>query len=148
MHDDFLTKHDFVGIKQILCNKDFHEKRLQNISSHNITYKQISDEEFEITQTLDIDIPSAAKNLVSNPINIIENWKFGDSIIEVIISTPNIDVKLFAIFTHKKLDSNYKFSIDTTINSNVFLIGGFVEEFISKFWKKELENNLTLLESQ
>ena len=147
LHDDFSTKHDFAEIKQILCNKDFHEKRLQNVSSHNIVYQQIYEEEFEVTQILEVDIPPAAKSLVSNPINIIENWKFNESIIEVKITTPNIDVNLTSTFIHIKLDQNYRFSIDTTINSKVFLVGSFVEEFISKFWKKELENNLALLES-
>ena len=139
----FESELDLEEIKTIVLNEEFQIQRNKDIklSYYEISSKVLSN--LTINKVLEIDLPANVSAMVSNPFEVIEIWNLAEK--DKILITINISKIQSSIFVEiHKTDTN-KIQVDSEIKSKVFMMGSFVEEYVSKFWKKLIEKDLTLL---
>jgi hypothetical protein len=139
----FESELDLEEIKTILLNEEFQIQRNKDLklSNYEISSKALSI--LTINKVLEIDLPAHVSAMVSNPFEVIEIWNLAQK--NKILITINISKIQSSIFVEiYKTDTN-KIQVDSEIKSKVFMMGSFVEEYVSKFWKKLIEKDLKLL---
>ena len=134
LQDELLTKLNIETIKKALQNIDLQKKRISHLKVENFSLEDNSENKVVVRKVLDLDIPPSAKSMVNNPFTLLEVWnlEYKDSIflnLEISKIQTNIDCAI-------KQGLANQLKITTTIKSNVFLMSSFVEEHVSKIWKK------------
>ncbi|MFZ9248364.1 MAG: hypothetical protein ACO23D_01035 [Candidatus Nanopelagicales bacterium] len=139
----FESELNLEELKTIILNEEFQIQRNKDLklSNYEISSKALSN--LTINKVLEIDLPANVSAMVSNPFEVIEIWNLAEK--DKILITINIPKIQSGIFVEiYKTDTN-KIQVDSEIKSKVFMMGSFVEEYVSKFWKKLIEKDLTLL---
>ena len=139
----FESELNLEELKTIILNEEFQIQRNKDLklSNYEISSKALSN--LIISKVLEIDLPANVSAMVSNPFEVIEIWNLAEK--DKILITINIPKIQSGIFVEiYKTDTN-KIQVDSEIKSKVFMMGSFVEEYVSKFWKKLIEKDLTLL---
>jgi hypothetical protein len=139
----FESELNLEELKTIILNEEFQIQRNKDLklSNYEISSKTLSN--LIINKVLEIDLPANVSAMVSNPFEVIEIWNLAEK--DKILITINIPKIQSGIFVEiYKTDTN-KIQVDSEIKSKVFMMGSFVEEYVSKFWKKLIEKDLTLL---
>ena len=144
LHDELLTKLNIETIKKALQNIDLQKKRISHLKVENFSVEDNSENKVVVRKVLDLDIPPSAKSMVNNPFTLLEVWnlEYKDSIflnLEISKIQTNIDCEI-------KQGLANQLKITTTIKSNVFLMSSFVEEHVSKIWKKLIIKDLATIE--
>jgi hypothetical protein len=87
----------------------------------------------------------SAQKLVSNPISILEQWDFNlDESIDILLSITNIQTTVKAHLDFEE-NSMTVVNVKSVVDSKIFLMSSFVEEFVSKYWKKTLTEDFAIL---
>lgn len=141
LSQEFDVKLDLSLIKKIIQNPKWQEFR--NEGTRIIENKLIDQNNLQIiiNKTVEIDLPSNITSMVSNPFEINELWKL-DNPEEIIIKIEIPKVKTTIDVQLKQSESN-KIIVLSTIKSDVFMMGTFVEEHVAKYWKNLIEKDLT-----
>lgn len=84
--------------------------------------------------------------MVSNPISLNENWNFrSQDLIEIQLSIPNIQTTISAQMHFESENSGSLIRVESIVQSKIFLMSSFAEEFVSKYWKKALVEDFEIL---
>ena len=78
----------------------------------------------------------------------METWDFiSQSNIKVILAIPKIQTEVTADLNFEELGAETVITVNSHVVSEMFLVGSFVEEFVSKFWKNALNKDFETLNS-
>lgn len=146
LKDTFQSEFTIIELVNALKNIDFHKKRAESKSLKKIEFKSSEINELEISRQIDFDIPAAAQKMVSNPISLIENWNFSSKdLIKIQLSIPNIQTTISAQMYFEIKKSGSLIRVESLVQSKIFLMSSFAEEFVSKYWKKALLEDFEIL---
>jgi hypothetical protein len=146
--DIFESSHKNAQLFEALKSIDFHQTRSQSKSLKKLEFETPSPIELKITRHNDFDIPTPAQKFISNPVLLSETWDFiSQSKIRVILTIPKIQTEVTADFNFEELAAETVITVNSHVVSGMFLVGSFVEEFVSKFWKNALNKDFETLNS-
>ncbi len=146
LKDTFQSEFTIIELLNAIKNIDFHKKRAESKSLKKIEFKSSEINELEISRQIDFDIPAAAQKMVSNPISLIENWNFSSQdLIKIQLSIPNIQTTISAQMYFEIEKSGSLIRVESLVQSKIFLMSSFAEEFVSKYWKKALLEDFEIL---
>ena len=75
-----------------------------------------------------------------------ENWNFGSrDLIKIQLSIPNIQTTISAQMYFDIDKSGSLIRVESLVQSKIFLMSSFAEEFVSKYWKKALLEDFEIL---
>jgi len=138
---------DFKVYELITALKDveFHRERAKSKSLKKLEYDNSKHNQLNISRQIDFDIPVSAQKLVSNPISILEEWDFNlDESVDILLSITNIQTTVKAHLNFEE-NSMTVVNVKSVVDSKIFLMSSFVEEFVSKYWKKTLTEDFAIL---
>ncbi|MDA2977685.1 MAG: DUF2505 family protein [Actinomycetota bacterium] len=142
----FKSSHKNAHLFDALKSIDFHQTRSQSKSLKLIEFETPSPIELKITRHNDFDIPASAQKFISNPVLLSETWDFiSQSKIKVILAIPKIQTEVTADLNFEELGAETVITVNSYVVSEMFLVGSFVEEFVSKFWKNALNKDFETL---
>jgi hypothetical protein len=146
LNDSFSSDHKIIDLINALRSKDFHQLRTKSEGLQSLEIDESKPNQIKISRQINFDIPASAKSLVSNPINLEELWTFQhENKVIIEISIPNIQTHIKAEIVFSLQNSKSIASIATSVESKIFLVSSFAEEFVSKYWKKALGEDFILL---
>jgi hypothetical protein len=146
LKDTFHSEFTIIELVEALKNIEFHKKRAESKSLKKIEFKSSASNELEILRQIDFDIPAAAQKMVSNPISLNENWNFtSQDLIKIQLSIPNIQTTISAQMYFEIEKSGSLVRVESLVQSKIFLMSSFAEEFVSKYWKKALLEDFEIL---
>jgi len=146
LNDSFTNDHKIIELINALKSIDFHKLRTKSEGLRSLEIDESIPDQIKISRHIDFDIPASAKSLVSNPIKLEELWIFiqeNKIVVEILI--PNVQTSIKAEFIFSVQNSKTIAAIQTSVESKIFLVSSFAEEFISKYWKKALAEDFILL---
>ena len=140
-NSDFKVHELITALKDV----EFHRERAKSKSLKKLECDNSKHNQLNISRQIDFDIPVSAQKLVSNPISILEQWDFNlDESIDILLSIPNIQTTVKAHLDFEE-NSITVVNIKSVVDSKIFLMSSFVEEFVSKYWKKTLTEDFAIL---
>ena len=146
LKDTFHSEYTINELVDALKNIEFHKKRAESKSLKKIEFNTTKTNELVISRQIDFEIPVAAQKMVSNPISLNENWNFSSQdLIEIKLSIPNIQTTISAQMFFETEDSGSLIRVESVVQSKIFLMSSFAEEFVSKYWKKALVEDFEIL---
>jgi hypothetical protein len=146
LKDTFHSEFTIIELVEALKNVEFHKKRAESKSLKKIEFKSSASNELEILRQIDFEIPAAAQKMVSNPISLNENWNFtSQDLIKIQLSIPNIQTTISAQMYFEIEKSGSLVRVESLVQSKIFLMSSFAEEFVSKYWKKALLEDFEIL---
>jgi hypothetical protein len=146
--DIFKSSHKNAHLYDALKSIDFHKIRSQSKSLKMLEFETPSPTKLKITKHNDFDIPASAQKFISNPVLLSEIWDFiSQSKIRVILTIPKIQTEIAADFNFEELAAETVITVNSHVVAEMFLVGSFVEEFVSKFWKNALNKDFETLNS-
>jgi hypothetical protein len=146
LKDTFQSEFTIIELINALKDIEFHKKRAESKSLKKIEFKTSEINELEISRQIDFDIPAAAQKMVSNPISLNENWNFSSQdLIKIQLSIPNIQTTISAQMYFEIEKSGSLIRVESLVQSKIFLMSSFAEEFVSKYWKKALLEDFEIL---
>jgi hypothetical protein len=75
-----------------------------------------------------------------------ENWNFtSQDSIKIQLSIPNIQTTISAQMYFEIEKSGSLVRVESLVQSKIFLMSSFAEEFVSKYWKKALLEDFEIL---
>jgi len=96
-----------------------------------------------------IELINALKDIEfhkKRPISLNENWNFGSQdLIKIQLSIPNIQTTISAQMYFEIEKSGSLIRVESLVQSKIFLMSSFAEEFVSKYWKKALLEDFEIL---
>jgi len=140
-NSDFKVHELITALKDV----EFHRDRAKSKSLKKLECDNSKHNQLNISRQIDFDIPVSAQKLVSNPISILEQWDFNlDESIDILLSITNIQTTVKA---HLEFEENSitVVNVKSVVDSKIFLMSSFVEEFVSKYWKKTLTEDFAIL---
>ena len=139
---NFETNLDLNQIKLVIKNDLFQKERIKD--SKVISFESSANTStVTIKKLLEIELASNISAMVSNPFEIIESWDLENaSKILVLVEIPKVQTKIIVELT---VNDQHIIEVKSQINSTVFMMGSFVEEHVSKFWKKIVDKDLKIL---
>ncbi len=140
-NSDFKVHELITALKDV----EFHRERAKSKSLKKLECDNSKHDQLNILRQIDFDIPVSAQKLVSNPISILEQWDFNlDESIDILLSITNIQTTVKA---HLEFEENSitVVNVKSVVDSKIFLMSSFVEEFVSKYWKKTLTEDSAIL---
>jgi hypothetical protein len=146
LKDKFHSEYTINVLVDALKNIEFHKKRAESKSLKKIEFNTTKTNELVISRQIDFEIPVAAQKMVSNPISLNENWNFrSQDLIEIQLSIPNIQTTISAQMHFEPENSGSLIRVESIVQSKIFLMSSFAEEFVSKYWKKALVEDFEIL---
>ena len=140
-NSDFKVNELITALKDV----EFHRERAKSKSLKKLECDNSKHDQLNISRQIDFDIPVSAQKLVSNPISILEQWDFNlDESIEILLSITNIQTTVKAHLDFEE-NSMTVVNVKSVVDSKIFLMSSFVEEFVSKYWKKTLTEDFAIL---
>jgi hypothetical protein len=140
-NSDFKVHELITALKDV----EFHRERAKSKSLKKLECDNSKHDQLNISRQIDFDIPVSAQKLVSNPISILEQWDFNlDESIDILLSIPNIQTTVKAHLDFEE-NSMTVVNVKSVVDSKIFLMSSFVEEFVSKYWKKTLTEDFAIL---
>jgi hypothetical protein len=140
-NSDFKVHELITALKDV----EFHRERAKSKSLKKFECDNSKHDQLNISRQIDFDIPVSAQKLVSNPISILEQWDFNlDESIDILLSIPNIQTTVKAHLDFEE-NSMTVVNVKSVVDSKIFLMSSFVEEFVSKYWKKTLTEDFAIL---
>ena len=140
-NSDFKVHELITALKDV----EFHRERAKSKSLKKLECDNSKHDQLNISRQIDFDIPVSAQKLVSNPISILEQWDFNlDESIDILLSITNIQTTVKAHLDFEE-DSMTVVNVKSVVDSKIFLMSSFVEEFVSKYWKKTLTEDFAIL---
>ena len=140
-NSDFKVHELITALKDV----EFHRERAKSKSLKKLECDNSKHDQLNISRQIDFDIPVSAQKLVSNPISILEQWDFNlDESIDILLSIPNIQTTVKAHLDFEE-NSMTVVNVKSVVDSKIFLMSSFVEEFVSKYWKKTLIEDFAIL---
>ena len=140
-NSDFKVHELITALKDV----EFHRERAKSKSLKKLECDNSKHDQLNISRQIDFDIPVSAQNLVSNPISILEQWDFNlDESIDILLSITNIQTTVKAHLDFEE-NSMTVVNVKSVVDSKIFLMSSFVEEFVSKYWKKTLTEDFAIL---
>lgn len=140
-NSDFKVHELITALKDV----EFHRERAKSKSLKKLECDNSKHNQLNISRQIDFDIPVSAQKLVSNPISILEQWDFNlDESIDILLSITNIQTTVKAHLEFKE-NSMTVVNVKSVVDSKIFLMSSFVEEFVSKYWKKTLTEDFAIL---
>ena len=140
-NSDFKVHELITALKDV----EFHRERAKSKSLKKLECDNSKHNQLNISRQIDFDIPVSAQKLVSNPISILEEWDFNlDESVDILLSITNIQTTVKA---HLEFEENSitVVNVKSVVDSKIFLMSSFVEEFVSKYWKKTLTEDFVIL---
>jgi len=140
-NSDFKVHELITALKDV----EFHRERAKSKSLKKLECDNSKHNQLNISRQIDFDIPVSAQKLVSNPISILEEWDFNlDESVDILLSITNIQTTVKA---HLEFEENSitVVNVKSVVDSKIFLMSSFVEEFVSKYWKKTLTEDFAIL---
>lgn len=140
-NSDFKVHELITALKDV----EFHRERAKSKSLKKLECDNSKHDQLNISRQIDFDIPVSAQKLVSNPISILEQWDFNlDESIDILLSITNIQTTVKAHLNFEE-NSMTVVNVKSVVDSKIFLMSSFVEEFVSKYWKKTLTEDFAIL---
>lgn len=140
-NSDFKVHELITALKDV----EFHRERAKSKSLKKLECDNSKHNQLNISRQIDFDIPVSAQKLVSNPISILEEWDFNlDESVDILLSITNIQTTVKAHFEFEE-NSITVVNVKSVVDSKIFLMSSFVEEFVSKYWKKTLTEDFAIL---
>jgi hypothetical protein len=140
-NSDFKVHELITALKDV----EFHRERAKSKSLKKLECDNSKHDQLNISRQIDFDIPVSAQKLVSNPISILEQWDFNlDESIDILLSITNIQTTVKAHLDFEE-NSITVVNVKSVVDSKIFLMSSFVEEFVSKYWKKTLTEDFAIL---
>jgi hypothetical protein len=140
-NSDFKVHELITALKDV----EFHRERAKSKSLKKLECDNSKHNQLNISRQIDFDIPVSAQKLVSNPISILEQWDFNlDESIDILLSITNIQTTVKAHLDFEE-NSMTVVNVKSVVDSKIFLMSSFVEEFVSKYWKKTLTEDFAIL---
>jgi len=140
-NSDFKVHELITALKDV----EFHRERAKSKSLKKLECDNSKHNQLNISRQIDFDIPVSAQKLVSNPISILEQWDFNlDESIDILLSITNIQTTVKANLDFEE-NSMTVVNVKSVVDSKIFLMSSFVEEFVSKYWKKTLTEDFAIL---
>jgi hypothetical protein len=140
-NSDFKVNELITALKDV----EFHRERAKSKSLKKLECDNTKHDQLIISRQIDFDIPVSAQKLVSNPISILEQWDFNlDESIDILLSITNIQTTVKAHLDFEE-NSMTVVNVKSVVDSKIFLMSSFVEEFVSKYWKKTLTEDFAIL---
>lgn len=140
-NSDFKVHELITALKDV----EFHRERAKSKSLKKLECDSSKHNQLNILRQIDFDIPVSAQKLVSNPISILEQWDFNlDESIDILLSITNIQTTVKAHLDFEE-NSMTVVNVKSVVDSKIFLMSSFVEEFVSKYWKKTLTEDFAIL---
>jgi len=140
-NSDFKVHNLITALKDV----EFHRERAKSKSLKKLECDNSKHDQLIISRQIDFDIPVSAQKLVSNPISILEQWDFNlDESIDILLSITNIQTTVKAHLNFEE-NSMTVVNVKSVVDSKIFLMSSFVEEFVSKYWKKTLTEDFAIL---
>jgi hypothetical protein len=140
-NSDFKVHELITALKDV----EFHRERAKSKSLKKLECDNSKHDQLNILRQIDFDIPVSAQKLVSNPISILEQWDFNlDESIDILLSITNIQTTVKAHLDFEE-NSMTVVNVKSVVDSKIFLMSSFVEEFVSKYWKKTLTEDFAIL---
>jgi hypothetical protein len=140
-NSDFKVHELITALKDV----EFHRERAKSKSLKKLECDNSKHDQLNISRQIDFDIPVSAQKLVSNPISILEQWDFNlDESIDILLSITNIQTIVKAHLDFEE-NSMTVVNVKSVVDSKIFLMSSFVEEFVSKYWKKTLTEDFAIL---
>jgi hypothetical protein len=140
-NSDFKVNELITALKDV----EFHRERAKSKSLKKLECDNSKHDQLNISRQIDFDIPVSAQKLVSNPISILEQWDFNlDESIDILLSITNIQTTVKAHLDFEE-NSMTVVNVKSVVDSKIFLMSSFVEEFVSKYWKKTLTEDFAIL---
>ena len=146
LKDTFYSEFTIIELVNVLKDIEFHKRRAESKSLKKIEFNTSQSKVLDIFRQIDFDIPVAAQKMVSNPISLNENWNFGSqNLIEIQLSIPNIQTTIVAQMYFETENLGSLIRVESLVQSKIFLMSSFAEEFVSKYWKKALLEDFEIL---
>jgi hypothetical protein len=146
LKDAFHSEFTIIELVSALKDIEFHKKRAESKSLKKIEFNTSQSNVLDIARQIDFDIPVAAQKMVSNPISLNEIWNFSSQdLIEIHLSIPNIQTSISAQMYFESENSGSLIQVESLVQSKIFLMSSFAEEFVSKYWKKALLEDFEVL---
>ena len=146
LKDTFHSEYKIIELVSALKDIDFHSKRAESKSLKKIEFNTSQSNVLNISRQIDFDIPVAAQKMVSNPISLNETWNFkSQELIEIQLSIPNIQTSISAQMYFEPENLGSLIRVESLVQSKIFLMSSFAEEFVSKYWKKALLDDFEIL---
>jgi hypothetical protein len=146
LKDTFHSEYKIIELINALKDIDFHRKRAESKNLKKIEFNTSQTNVLNISRQINFEIPAAAQKMVSNPISLIEIWNFkSENFIEIQISIPNIQTSISAQMYFEPENSGSLIRVESLVQSKIFLMSSFAEEFVSKYWKKALLEDFEIL---
>ena len=146
LKDTFHSEYKIIELVSALQDIDFHSKRAESKSLKKIEFNTSQSNVLNISRQIDFDIPVAAQKMVSNPISLNETWNFkSQDFIEIQLSIPNIQTSISAQMYFEPENLGSLIRVESLVQSKIFLMSSFAEEFVSKYWKKALLEDFEIL---
>lgn len=146
--DIFNSSHKNSQLFDALKSIDFHKTRSESKSLKLLEFETPSPIKLKITRHNNFDIPASAQKFISNPVLLSETWDFiSQSKINIILTIPKIQTEVTADFNFEELATETVITVNSHVVSGMFLVGSFVEEFVSKFWTNALNKDFETLNS-
>jgi len=140
-NSDFKVHELITALKDV----EFHRERAKSKSLKKLECDNSKHNQLNISRQIDFDIPVSAQKLVSNPISILEEWDFNlDESVDILLSITNIQTTVKAHLNFEE-NSMTVVNVKSVVDSKIFLMSSFVEEFVSKYWKKTLTEDFVIL---
>ncbi|MBJ7393328.1 MAG: DUF2505 family protein [Candidatus Nanopelagicales bacterium] len=140
-NSDFKVHELITALKDV----EFHRERAKSKSLKKLECDNSKHDQLNISRQIDFDIPVSAQKLVSNPISILEEWDFNlDESVDILLSITNIQTTVKAHLNFEE-NSMTVVNVKSVVDSKIFLMSSFVEEFVSKYWKKTLTEDFAIL---
>ena len=140
-NSDFKVHELITALKDV----EFHRERAKSKSLKKLECDNSKHDQLNISRQIDFDIPVSAQKLVSNPISILEEWDFNlDESVDILLSITNIQTTVKAHLNFEE-NSMTVVNVKSVVDSKIFLMSSFVEEFVSKYWKKTLTEDFVIL---
>jgi len=140
-NSDFKVHELITALKDV----EFHRERAKSKSLKKLECDNSKHNQLNISRQIDFDIPVSAQKLVSNPISILEEWDFNlDESVDILLSITNIQTTVKAHLDFEE-NSMTVVNVKSVVDSKIFLMSSFVEEFVSKYWKKTLTEDFAIL---
>ena len=146
LKNTFHSEFTIIELVSALKDIEFHKKRAESKSLKKIEFNTSQSNVLDIARQIDFDIPVAAQKMVSNPISLNEIWNFSSQdLIEIHLSIPNIQTSISAQMYFEPENSGSLVRVESLVQSKIFLMSSFAEEFVSKYWKKALLEDFEVL---
>ncbi len=146
LKDTFHSEYSVIKLLAALKDIEFHKKRAESKSLKKMEFNDTKANTLEISRQIDFEIPAAAQKMVSNPISLNENWIFrSQDLIEIQLSIPNIQTSISAQMYFETENLGSLIRVESIVQSKIFLMSSFAEEFVSKYWKKALLEDFEIL---